>query len=169
MLIFFFFAYFTIYRLMNPLEKIKKELLRCSSLVNKSWVIEIDQESLNNSYKGIIIGGIDSPFWGSIFHFILLIDEEKLTEPPKVIFNQGLYHPLIDPTFGIFCFPQNDYSLTSRMSMELFLDKLVDFFSLKVPFQNPFNLEAFKTFESNPQIFWAILRQKSLDLIQPIL
>jgi len=151
---------------MNELNSVLRSLQKCSSLVDKPWSIEADSDSNNCTFKGVIIGGVDTPIWGSVFNFNLFIDSDNLTAPPRVTFSSDTYHPLIEPIYGTFCFPSNSYNLSSRMPMESFLDELYSLFLLKYPLSSPVNTEAYNTFTTSPSRFWAILRQKSLSSIE---
>lgn len=141
--------------------RVIKDLIRCSSIVGKPWAIEPDLESGPESFKGIILGTVDSPIWGSIFYFNLQIDPEKLSEPPKIAFSNFSYHPYIEPIYRIFCFPPSTFSLSSRMDMELFLDEFVNMFLLKMPFTYAINIDAAKNFWESPDKFWSIVRSKA--------
>ena len=138
-----------------------RSLARCSSLVGKSWAIESDPENGAEAFRGVILGGIDSPIWGSVIHFSLRLDKEKLSEPPRIYFAPGTVHPFIDPAFGVFCYPTGACTLSSRMDMEKFLDSFVDLFLLKDPFAHGVNMDAARSFWSSPDKFWAVVRQQA--------
>lgn len=150
----------------SDLKRAIRDLTKCSSMVNKPWVIEQDYENGPDAFKGAILGSEDSPIWGGVFHFNLRLDAERLTEPPKIAFASGYYHPFIEPAFGTFCFPQSVYSLSSRMNMEEFLDRFVELFMLKIPFTHAINMDAAKSFWSSPDKFWGIMRQKGNQLLK---
>ena len=149
------------------LKRVIRDLNRCSSYVNKPWAIEADLESSSNTYQGVIMGSVDSPIWGSVFHFTLQIDPLKLSEPPQITFTPGFFHPLIEPVFGTFCYPPSIYELSSRMDMETFLDELVHLFLLERPFTHAINTNAARSFQVNTDKFWAICRQTAHNVLNP--
>ena len=146
--------------------KAVRSLARCESLVGKPWAIENDIENGSEFFKGVILGGSDTPIWGSVIHFHLRLDPEKLSEPPKIWFAQGTFHPFVDPAFGVFCYPATAYSLSSRMDMEKFLDALVYLFLMKEPFTHSVNMDAAKSFWSSPEKFWAVVRHQADTLLE---
>lgn len=152
---------------MSDFKNLIRDLRKCSSIVNKPWSIEPDADDDTHTYNGVIVGGSETQIWGCIFHFTLYIDEEKMNDPPRVTFSPGLFHPFIEPIYGDFCYPQDLFELSSRMSMEEFLDDLYSLFMLEKPFSHSINTEAAATFNSSPSKFWAILRQKSFISILP--
>lgn len=143
------------------LAKAIRSLTRCASLVGKPWAIESDLENGSEAFKGVILGGPDTPIWGSVIHFNLRLDGEKLSEPPRIALAPGTFHPFIDPAFGVFCYPTSAYSLSSRMDMERFLDAFVDLFLMKEPFTHSVNMDAAKSFWSNPDKFWSVVRHQA--------
>ena len=151
---------------MSDFAHVLKEIEKCSTVADKMWSIEPDYDPDSHCFNGVIVGGAETEIWGSIFPFTMYIDENNLTEPPKISFSSGLYHPLIEPVFGSFCYPPDSFELSSRMPMTEFLDDLVSLFLLKYPISHPINPEAAQTFSSSPAKFWSILRQKALNNIR---
>ena len=100
----------------------------CRKNRDKPWILEPIDDFVG-SFNGILFARKDTPIPGCAFKFTLIIEESMLAEPPRVIFEKPLQHPLI--LGRVFCFPvgSGSMSLACRTtSLTDIMDQLVVYF-----------------------------------------
>lgn len=137
----------------------------CRKNRNKPWILE-PIENWMGAFNGILFAKKNTPILGCAFKFTLVIDELMLSEPPRVIFEKPLFHPLISHNRE-FCFPtgKGNMALSCRSTpLSQIMDQFVDLFFGKIGFRSHpevVNLDARKLYHSADGVkkFWAKMRE----------
>ena len=85
------------------------------------------------NFRGILFGKHDSFFPGCAYSFTLFLNQNNLSDPPYIVFDKPLDHPLIyTHHLNRFCFPIDDNNPVSCSSpIDEIMNKLYDLIFLR--------------------------------------
>lgn len=138
----------------------------CRKGFDKDWILEKD-ETIEGGFRGIYFWrGLDkAEMPGCVFAFTLEFDPMALSNPPRILFDEKLFHPLVSQE-GMFCFPSG--TVTCRDPIDEIMTKFINFFNLsKTKVKECINIEALRVYEKDKNRFYEEMRKKgSLPQIQ---
>lgn len=121
----------------------------CRKNRNQWWVLEPFEDFIG-IFRGLLFARCEPqvPIPGCVFAFRVFIEDTRLAEPPRVVFDKPLMHPLIFPS-GEFCFPVSGRSMSCRSTpLNEIMDHLVDCFFIRKPEINRLVRETFVNAEA---------------------
>ena len=152
---------------------IRNFIKECYKETSNKWIIEPNSDDKIDENGVFVFNGAfflvteARSYPGKMFRFKLQIEQESLSSPPKIVFDEYIYHPYVQPypPYNL-CFPQN--SLTCFSNLVDILNYTHRIFMLDTVLTNNFsdtclNTDAYdeykKIHKENPKEFSLFLKR----------